>query len=389
MQTIAAPSAPATRLLKAHPLADLFPLLEGAELDELVADVRRNDVREPIVLHHGLILDGRNRYRAALAAGVECPTRAYDGDDPLGLVISLNLKRRHLNESQRAMIAAKLASLRDGQRADLVQGTPIGVAAERLNVGARSVDRAKVVRERGSPELVRAVEAGEVSVAGAVAKIRRGNVTGAARCPNTERGADLYETPAAAIHALLQAEAFLGAVWEPAAGPGAIVQVLRAAGHHVVATDLLDHGCPDSSGGVDFLAQQCAPDGVACIVTNPPFMHADAFVRHAIPLVPKVAMLLRLAFLESERRSDILDNGTLARVLVFRNRLPMMHRANWPGPFASSAMAMAWFIWERDHRGPAELHRISWEVTGDTAAPPPLDLCEDRPGLPNFLARES
>src|SRR5262245_52615879 len=100
-----------------HPLSDLFPLLEGAEFEELVADIRANSVREPIWLYQGQILDGRNRWLASQAAGVECPTRIYEGDDPLGFVISLNLKRRHLSESQRAMVAAKLATLRDGQRA--------------------------------------------------------------------------------------------------------------------------------------------------------------------------------------------------------------------------------------------------------------------------------
>jgi hypothetical protein len=387
MQTIAAPSAPATRLLKAHPLADLFPLLEGAEFDELVADVRRNDVREPIVLHHGLILDGRNRYRAALAAGVECPTRAYDGDDPLGLVISLNLKRRHLNESQRAMVAAKLASLKDGQRADLVQGTPIGVAAERLNVGARSVDRAKVVREQGSPELIRAVEAGEVSVSGAVEQIRRGIVTGVAMHPHAERGLDLYQTPTAATRAVLAAEAEVlsgGTIWEPACGPGAIVGVLRAAGFRVVATDIEAYGCPDARGGVDFLSQTCAPPGVMAILTNPPFMHANEFVRRALELVPRVVMLLRLGFLEGQGRSDILDGGQLARVLVFRNRLPMMHRDGWAGPHASSAIGMAWFVWDRAHRGPAELRRISWSA--DEQAPAAGDGDD---GIPAFLRRAS
>ncbi len=150
-----------------HPLANIFPLIEGAEFDELVADVRVHDVREPIVIYRGQILDGRNRYRAAQAAGVVCPLRVYDGDDPLGLVVSLNLKRRHLSESQRAMVAAKLATLRDGQRADLVEGLPIGRAAELLSVGERSVARAREVLGSGAPELQRAVERGDVSVSAA------------------------------------------------------------------------------------------------------------------------------------------------------------------------------------------------------------------------------
>ena len=104
-------------------------------------------------------------------------------------------------------------------------------------------------------------------------------------------------------------------------------------------------------GGVDFLKQPSAPKGAQTILTNPPFMRADAFVRHALTLVPRVIMLLRLAFLESKGRSDILDGGQLARVLVFRNRLAMMHRANWEGPkIDSGAVAFAWFIWDRNLR---------------------------------------
>jgi hypothetical protein len=72
-------------------------------------------------------------------------------------------------------------------------------------------------------------------------------------------------------------------------------------------------------------------------------------------------MLLRLAFMESERRAAILDGGKLARVYVFRNRLPMMHRDGWEGNKVSNPTAFAWFEWDRAHDGPTELCRISWE----------------------------
>jgi hypothetical protein len=185
----------------------------------------------------------------------------------------------------------------------------------------------------------------------------------AQRAPLADRKDDLYETPECATRALLAVESLpSGPIWEPACGPGAIVRVLRAAGHRVYATDLVDYGSPDQDAhGVDFLMESSAPDSIASIVTNPPFKLADQFVRHALLLCPRVYMLLRLAFLESERRSGILDNGLLKRVYVFRERLPMMHRAGWDGPRASSAMAFAWFCWDRQHRGPAALHRISRE----------------------------
>jgi hypothetical protein len=188
----------------------------------------------------------------------------------------------------------------------------------------------------------------------------RGKVTGVGMHSYADRKDDLYETSDEAVHAFLGVESIQGPVWECAAGRGAIVRVLREAGHEVIGTDLIDYGSPDSRGGVDFLKQQSAPDGVRTIVTNPPYQRAGEFVRHALGLVPHVAMLVRLAFLESQRRSDILDDGRLARVYPFANRLPMMHRDGWEGPKASNSMAFAWMVWDANHRGPWTGKRIAW-----------------------------
>jgi hypothetical protein len=186
--------------------------------------------------------------------------------------------------------------------------------------------------------------------------------TGSARAALSERKDDLYETPAVAVHALLRAEPLPNVIWECACGPGSIVKVLRGAGHLVHATDLVDYGLEDAESGVDFLMERPPSFAVGAIVTNPPFKLANDFVAHALTIgIPKIAMLLRLAFLESEIRSSILDSGLLARVLVFKNRLPMMHRDGWEGPKNSSATAFAWFVWELGHRGRAQLDRISWE----------------------------
>lgn len=150
-----------------------------------------------------------------------------------------------------------------------------------------------------------------------------------------------------------------GRLWEPACGRGAIVDVLRAAGHQVIGSDLVDYCRPDFFSRRDFLLEPL-PKGVECIVTNPPYRLAQAFVEHALEICPLAIFLLRLNFLASERRTDILENRGLARVWVFRKRLPMMHRAGWDGPRASSQFDHGWFVWDRGHRGPATLHRVSW-----------------------------
>lgn len=176
-----------------------------------------------------------------------------------------------------------------------------------------------------------------------------------------DRGDDLYETPPEAVRSLLAIEKLPKLIWEPACGPGAIVRELRAAGHTVVATDLVDYGCAKSGAGFDFLALRRAPPDVRYVVTNPPYKYATAFARKALELVPNVALLMRLAFMEGTGRSDVLDGGRLRRVHVFSRRLPMMHRAGWTGPKAASAVAFAWFVWEGE-RGPSAFDRIDWHT---------------------------
>ena len=174
---------------------------------------------------------------------------------------------------------------------------------------------------------------------------------------HTDRGADLYQTPSCATLALLQAEKLPSCIWEPAAGHGAIVRVLRDAGHAVIASDLVDYGQLHFVG--DFYAQTKAPAGVKAVITNPPFLKIGRFIDHALDLCPLVIVLARLALLESAGRTEILEHRGLARVHVFRERLPRMHRDGWNGRKASSAVPFAWFTWERGHRRAPTIHRIS------------------------------
>lgn len=173
--------------LSYHPLANLFPMIEGPERVAFRQSIRDKGLRVKIVMHEGMILDGRNRYRELLGLGLvehgvdwqRSPyfrafgTEESDGDDPLSFVLDLNLDRRHLNESQRASVAARMATMQRGERTDLKDGSSLGEAvegisraeaAERLNVSERSVNSAKAVQDKGAPELVDAVDQGVLAV---------------------------------------------------------------------------------------------------------------------------------------------------------------------------------------------------------------------------------
>lgn|SRR5262245_53898796 len=180
----------------------------------------------------------------------------------------------------------------------------------------------------------------------------------AGRAPMTERRGDCYDTPVVAVHALLQVERLPYRIWEPACGTGNIAGTLVQHGYAVYASDLNDRGYGNSR--IDFLLPG-PPVDCDAIVTNPPFALAEQFVDVALKRAPLVVMLLRLAWYESERRSYLLENTGLARIHCFRKRLPMMHRAGWEGRKANSGMAFAWYVWDRNHKGPTTIDRISWE----------------------------
>ncbi len=165
---------------------------------------------------------------------------------------------------------------------------------------------------------------------------------------------DLYETPTIATEKLMGAESLPVGIWEPACGRGAIASVLSAAGHRVCSSDLVNYG--KGYHGVDFLMETKMPLLCDAIVTNPPFKLAKQFAEHAIYLSSFVALLARLAFLESESRADVI--AKLSRVHVFGRRLPRMHRDGYAGKTTTNRMPFAWFVWDRLHSGPTTLHRI-------------------------------
>jgi len=183
------------------------------------------------------------------------------------------------------------------------------------------------------------------------------------------RGLDLYETDPVATRALLAHEKLPHGLWEPHCGRGALAEVLLDAGHAVYCTDVVARGYPNQAATGNFLKATRCPAGVDGIVMNPPFAWAALHVRRALQLCPYVVALLPLAFLEAgneitelgRARLWCLDKGHLARVLVFKSRLPMMHRDGWEGPKASNNVAYAWFAFDADNVGPATIHRINWK----------------------------
>jgi hypothetical protein len=158
-----------TKAHEFHDLANIFPMLAGDEAKALAHDISEHGLREPVTLLEGKILDGRNRYIACLDAGVAPRFTHYSGDNPAAYVVSLNLKRRHLDESQRAMVAEKLATLEHGQRqtGKFAGVTTQAEAASILNVSERLVRTAGAVVDKAVPVIVTAVERGDVSVSAA------------------------------------------------------------------------------------------------------------------------------------------------------------------------------------------------------------------------------
>jgi N6-adenosine-specific RNA methylase IME4 len=155
-------------------------MMEAEELQALADDIRRNGLRQPIVKWQGKVLDGRNRQAACLLAGRALRFETYRGSDPLGFVLSQNLERRHLTESQRAMLGADLqpqfeaeanARMKSGKR-DPEESLPQGKrkpqsrehAAKRFRVSGRLVQDAKRVLSE-APELGPRVRDGSIRLA--------------------------------------------------------------------------------------------------------------------------------------------------------------------------------------------------------------------------------
>lgn len=160
-----------------HEYANLFPMMQPDELTDLVADIKQNGLIEPIVLYEDKILDGRNRFLACGEAGVKPHYEYYKGDEPVSYVVSKNLHRRHLNETQRGTIGDKIANMRQGERNDIepianLQKVSLNQAADLVNVSKRTISNVRKVRQE-APELMPKLESGEMTAHEAVKIIKK------------------------------------------------------------------------------------------------------------------------------------------------------------------------------------------------------------------------
>jgi hypothetical protein len=158
-----------------HPIANVFPLMEGEEFKVFVEDIKANGLQEPIVIYQDKILDGRNRYRAMVEAKLQYRLKdqdfkPYTGTKPLEFVISANVHRRHLDTSQRALTAARLVTAKLGDNQYKGGTITIETAAKMLNVSEALLKEAKEVLEKAAPGILAKVQKGEVRI-GAVKQV--------------------------------------------------------------------------------------------------------------------------------------------------------------------------------------------------------------------------
>jgi site-specific DNA-methyltransferase (adenine-specific) len=167
-----------TTMLEYHPIANIFPLMAGDDYAALVADIAEHGQHEPIWLHpDGRIIDGRNRYRACCDLGVVPEYRTWDGNGSLvAFIVSLNLHRRHLTSSQRAVIALDvLPMLEEEARARMVtgvaadpvqrveQGRSVHQAAAMTGTNHQYVSDAKRIAQT-APDLIDKVRSGKATI---------------------------------------------------------------------------------------------------------------------------------------------------------------------------------------------------------------------------------
>lgn len=163
---------------------------------------------------------------------------------------------------------------------------------------------------------------------------------------------DYYATESNAVKLLLELEEFNSDIWECACGEGHISKVLEEDGFNVRSSDLIDRGY--GRGGIDFL--KVSKKWYGDIITNPPYKFGKEFVEKAMELISvgnKVALFMKLQFLEGKERKKLFEKYPLKIVWVSSSRLSCAKNGIFT--LDSSAVAYCWFIWEKGFKGITQL----------------------------------
>ncbi len=166
---------------------------------------------------------------------------------------------------------------------------------------------------------------------------------------------DYYATEPKAVELLMKEEKFHPYIWECACGEGHISEVLKAHGYSVKSSDLYDRGY-EGTETIDFLKvtkEDIKNDVSRDIITNPPYKYAKEFVEHALDISmdgAKVAMFLKLTFLESKARQELFEKYPPKTIYVFRNRVDCWKNGVEPDK-PIKAVCYAWYVWEKGFKG--------------------------------------
>lgn len=183
---------------------------------------------------------------------------------------------------------------------------------------------------------------------------------GASNHSDSERAdLDYYATDPEAVEKLLKVENFNNHILEPACGGCHISKFLIGNGFDVVSNDIVNRGSEFQTGEEDFLKFNPNPKNTRDIITNPPYMYAAEFAEHALDIsqeAVKVAMLLKLTFLEGGKRKHLFDKYPPRKIYVFRNRVDCWKNGIKPDK-PTKAVCYAWFVWEKGFCGSPQ---IAW-----------------------------
>ncbi len=169
---------------------------------------------------------------------------------------------------------------------------------------------------------------------------------------------DYYATEPKAIELLLEQETFNPYVWECACGGGHLSKVLCEKGYKVKSSDIVNRGY-ENTEIIDFLKvtkKDIDGDFSRDIITNPPYKYAKEFVEHALDISmdsTKVAMFLKLTFLESKKRRKLFEKYPPKVIYVSSSRLQCAKNGDFEtyGKGANTAVAYGWFVWEKGFTG--------------------------------------